>query len=62
MLKFPLKNKKIAETTIQYILLYLLTGEITRVYGTITLYFESRKYLKKFNLTKSCPIKSSANV
>jgi len=36
-----LQELKIDETTIQHILLYLLTGEITLMYGMITLYFES---------------------
>jgi len=34
---------KFSETTIQHILLYLLIREINQVYGTITLYFESRE-------------------
>jgi len=40
MLKFPTIIKKF-QTTIKHTLLYLLTGEITHVYGTITLYLES---------------------
>jgi len=40
-----LQELKIAKTTIQYKLLYLLTGEITHVDGMITLYFESREYI-----------------
>jgi len=47
-----MQELKIAETTIQHILLYLLTGEITHVYGTITLYFESWELL--FQIIKLC--------
>jgi len=51
MLKFPTNLLKIAETTIQHTLIYmyLLTGEITHVYGMITRYFASWEYGSMFS-------------